>query len=45
MRLPLNPKDADSNQAKVMDFPFRWEVKLEAPCHRILWHVKEPCVG
>jgi hypothetical protein len=20
---------------------FRWEVKPEAPCHRILWHVKD----
>jgi hypothetical protein len=21
--------------------PFRQEVKLEVPCHKILWHVKE----
>jgi hypothetical protein len=21
---------------------FRWEVKPEVPCHKILWHVKDP---
>jgi hypothetical protein len=23
---------------------FRWKVKLEAPCHELLRHVKEPCI-
>jgi hypothetical protein len=21
---------------------FGWEVKVEVPCHKILWHVKDP---
>jgi hypothetical protein len=30
---------------KVCSTPsFGLEVKPEAPCHKILWHVKEPCV-
>jgi hypothetical protein len=31
---------------KVCSTPsFGWEVKPEAPCHMILWQVKEPCVA
>jgi hypothetical protein len=31
---------------KICSIPsFGWEVKLEAPCRKILRHVKEPCVS
>jgi hypothetical protein len=49
--LPLEPKIVGSNPTKVMDIlraikirctpSFRWEVKPEAPCCKILWHIKD----
>jgi hypothetical protein len=31
---------------KICSIPsFGWEVKLEAPCHKLLQHVKEPWVA